>query len=504
MKPALVFLLLVLFVPLSAQDLKQLDAYYARAQKEWGVPGMSIAIVKDGKIIFARGYGLKENGKDEKVDENTLFAIASNSKAFTAFAIGQQVEKGKLKWDDAVKLHLPYFELADAWTTGQTTLRDVLSHRVGLETFSGDLIWYRSRLSAEEIIRRIRYLPPSYSFRAGYGYSNVSFIAAGEVLRKITGRPWGEVIRTNIFQPVGMTRSITTSKELEKMGNYAMPHRLDSGKHFAIPWEDWETIGAMGGIISSAKDMSHWMMLNLNRGVWNKDTLLKKESLNLMWTPHNAFPVDHFNPKATGHFSAYGLGWFLNDYHGRFRIGHTGGYTGMLSAVAMLPEEKLGVVVLTNGMVPVYSALVNYTLDAFLKVPVRDWSRENLERYRNSLPKDTRIEDRKKARVMDTSPSLALSKYAGVYFTPTYGKITVTEVGGKLKISFEHSPDLAAALEHWHFDTFQLKWENQEMLAWFSFGTVRFVTDNNANVTGIAFDVPNDDFIFTEMNASKL
>lgn len=505
MKYTLLILLLVVSGSLFAQaDLKKLDAYYANAQKEWGVPGMSIAIVKDGKIIFAKGYGTKELGKNEVPDENTLYAIASNSKAFTAFAIGQLVDEGKLSWNDKVIEHLPWFRLSEPWMTEETTIRDLLSHRTGLNTFSGDLSWYRSSLSAEELIKRIQYLKPVYPYRAGYGYSNVMFVTAGEVMRSVTGQSWGERITKEVFQPLGMSRSLYTSKGLEKMGNFAMPHNLINKQHKPIQWEDWETIAAMGGIISSVKDMSQWMMLNLNRGIWKSDTLLSTKQINTIWTPHNSFAVDHFNKKGTGHFSSYGLGWVISDYHGRMRVGHTGGYTGMLSAVALLPDENLGVVVLTNGMVPVYGALVNYTLDAFLKTPVRDWSKESLIRYTENVAKDTRIEDRKKAKVSGTKPSLKTEQYTGVYYTAAYGSMTIREESGKLRISFEHTPDLSATLEHWHYDTYEIKWDKDEMLAWFSFGTVKFTLDNNAKVTGITFDVPNDDFLFEEMNAAKI
>jgi CubicO group peptidase (beta-lactamase class C family) len=505
MKSLLTFLIFFSSLSLLAQpDLKKLDAYFAKAQKDWGVPGMSIAIVKDGKLVFAKGYGVKEIGGSNVPDENTLYAIASNSKAFTSFLLGQLVDKKKIAWNDKVQKYLPYFQLADGWTSQATTIQDLLCHRVGLGTFSGDLLWYRSTLSPEDVIRRVKYLKPAYSFRAGFGYSNLMFITAGELTEQVTGQKWGDLVKQNVFTPLGMTRTITTTKDLNRIGNMATPHALMNGTHQPIQWEDWGDLAAAGGIISSVKDMSQWMLLHLNQGMWNQDTLLSRSSWNLQFTPHNSFSVDQTNNQRTGNFSGYGLGWAITDYHGRLRAGHTGGYSGMLSAVAMLPQEKLGVVILTNGMVPVYNALINYTFDAFLQKQTRDWSKENLERFKKSVAEDTRIADRIKARMANTKPSFTLASYTGEYFTDTYGRIFVKEESGKLKLTFEHSPGLSASLEHWHLDTFQIKWDSQDMLAWFSFGTIQFETDNNARVTGISFDVPNDDFFFEELNAQKV
>ncbi|HEY0653444.1 MAG TPA: serine hydrolase [Chryseosolibacter sp.] len=483
-------------------DLKKLDAYYAKALKDWAVPGMSIAVVKDGKVVFAKGYGAKEAGKSDAPDENTLYAIASNTKAMTAAMIAQLVEEGKLGWNDKVRKYLPDFELYDPYVSSETTIRDILSHRVGLGTFSGDLIWYRSTLSAEEIIKRVKHLPRAYDFRSGYGYSNVMYLTAGEVIKKITGKSWGENINQRLLVPLGMTRTIWSANDLKSKGNAASPHALIDGIHKPIEWENWETIAAMGGIISSVKDMSQWMIMNLNNGVFNNDTIFSKASRNMMWTPHNSFTVDHTGNDKSVHFRGYALGWSIGDYYGRLRVGHTGGYSGMVSAVALIPDEKLGVVVLTNGMKPMFGPLVNYTLDAFLKAPAKDWSAEALMSYTKN--KDTRVDDRKKARVPNTKPSVEIKTYTGTYQAPAYGKIFVTNDGGKFRITFEHTPDLSATLEHWHYDVWKLNWEKSDPLTWFPHATVKFDLDNNNHVTGLAFDVPNDDFWFDEFKSQKI
>lgn len=486
----------------SQPDLKKLDAYYAKALKDWDVPGMSVAIVKDGKMIFAKGYGVKEAGKNEPPDENTLYAIASNTKAMTASMIAQLVEEGKLGWNDKVKKYLPYFELYDPYISSETTIRDILSHRVGLGTFSGDILWYRSSLSAEDIVRRVKHLPRAYDFRAGYGYSNVMYLTAGEVIKQITGKSWGQNINERILRPLSMNRSVWSTKDILAKGNAASPHGLIDGVHKPIAWENWETIAAMGGIISSVKDMSQWMIMNLNHGIYNSDTLFSIASRNMMWTPHNSFTVDHAGADKSVHFRGYALGWSVADYHGKLRVGHTGGYSGMVSAVTLVPDEKLGVVILTNGMKPMFGPLVNYTVDAFLKAPEKDWSGEALANFKKN--KDTRIEERQNARVANTKPSVDASHFAGEYLAAAYGLIFVTNNGGKLRITFEHTPDLSATLDHWHYDVWKMSWEKSDPLTWFPHATVKFELDNNNKVTGLSFDVPNDDFWFDELKSQKI
>lgn len=488
-------------------DLKKLDAYYAKALSDWGVPGMSIAIVKDGKVVFSKGYGVKELGKPDKADAHTLYAIASNTKAFTTAAIAMLAKEGKLSLDDKVRKHLPYFELYDPYVSQDATIRDLLCHRIGHATFSGDAIWYLSdNLDAEQIIRRAKYLPQSYNFRAGYGYSNIMYITAGELMKKVTGKPWGNIIEEKIFTPLDMSRSVTSARYISQKGNYAIPHAFDGDKHTPIPWEDWDAIAATGGIISSVEDMAKWMIFNLNNGINGKDTLLTPQLRNTLWTPHNMFPVDHTDKDFDMHFAGYGLGWSLSDYKGRMLVGHTGGYSGMLSIVALIPDEKLGVVVLTNGMKGgLMRAVANYTIDAYLKAPVRDWSAEFLaQAKRRQASNDSRITSRMEARVEGTKPSVPVEKYAGTYYADIYGNIEVKKEGDKLRLYFEHSNRFNATLEHWHYDVWKIEWDNAEALSWFAFGTVQFKLDNNLSVTELEFDVPNDDIWFYELKPKKV
>lgn len=484
-------------------DLQKLDAWYEQVVRDWQLPGMSVGIIKDGELIFSKGYGVLEAGKATAPDGNTLFSVASNSKAFTSALVAMLVQDGKLSWDDKVKDHLPYFELYDPWVSNQVTIRDLLSHRVGLGTFSGDVIWYLSDLTAEEIIRRARHLPKAFDFRSGYGYSNLMYITAGEVIRKVTGKSWEENVRERILSPLGMERSVVKIQDLEKKGNYATPHARINGRNIPIEWVDWEQVAATGGIISSVDDMARWMIFNMNHGIWEGDTLLSRQSRNTLWTLHNSYVVDRTRPNDFSRkFNGYGLGWGLSDYHGHLSVGHTGGYDGMISEVRMLPEKNLGVVVLTNGVMSPIGAVTNYTLETLLGMEPRDWSKEMLPRALRRQEEDPRVTAIKNARQKGTKPTKALQDYAGTYHSAIYGNITITLDNKQLRMSFERSPKLSASLNHWHYDVWEIRWDNTQ--AWFDFGTVKFNLNNKQEILGIDIEVPNNDIFFEELRPVRV
>ncbi len=483
---------------------QEMDAYFSQMVKDWDVPSASIAIVKDGQVVFSGQYGVKSVEGSEVPDDQTLYAIASNTKAFTTMVIGMLVEDGVLHWDDKVRDHLPYFAMHDSQVSDQVTISDLLCHRVGLGTFSGDVIWYKSELNAEDIIRRIRHLPLAYDFRAGYGYSNLMYITAGKLIEEVTGKSWHQNIRERILTPLGMSRTISTTHDLDRMGNFATPHARVEGNNLPIAWENWETIAATGGIITSASDLAKWLIFNLDHGVHEGDTLISAATRNLLWTPHNNFVVDHTQANPVGqHFRSYGLGWGLSDYRGRLRVGHTGGYDGMISITALIPDEKLGVTILTNGMQSPIRAATNYALDMMLEGASKDWSEEVLTRVKVRKSADVRVAHRKVRRIPETRLSSAIIDYSGTYHSKIYGDITVTSTDDEIfRLEFEHSPALAATLEHWHYDVWKINWDQPH--AWFDFGTVRFITDNNQKVIGLDFDVPNDDIFFEELKPVKV
>lgn len=499
-----VFYFLSCLTAFAQPSTEAIDTYVANAQKAWGVPGMSIAVVKDGEVVLAKGYGTLAVNSKKSVDEHTLFAIASNTKAFIASALGQLVARGSLRWDDKVIDYLPYFELYDPYATQDATIADLLCHRLGLGTFSGDLIWYKSDLSSEEIIQTARHVPQAYGFRDGYGYSNLMYIAAGEVIKKVTGKPWNEFLADSFFEPLEMDRTITSTHLLNDKGNYAFPHKPMEKKQQVLDWVNWDNVGAAGGIISSANDMAKWMILNLNRGVLADDTLLSPEQQNILWTPHNNHVVSlEAQRNIPGrHFSGYGLGWNLTDYYGNLLVTHSGGYDGMYSAVTLIPDQKLGIVVLTNTMKGISYAVSFWIADRYLGNDLRDWSAERLEASRKNDTQAEEIDDRLAKRSKKIAPTLDLASYTGTYHSELHGRVLVTEQNGQFKLRFANASALSATLTHWHYNIWQINWD--ETHAWFDFGTVQFLMDNNLNVDGLRFDVPNGDIFFDEVDLKKI
>lgn len=499
-------LLLILLLPARSADLAALDAYCEKARKDWNVPGFAIAIVEDGKILVARGYGVRELNKPEPVTENTLFAIASNSKAFTAGAIAILVNDQKLKWDDRVQQHLPWFEVFDdPWISRETRIDDLLCHRIGFKTFSGDLIWWNTPYSAEDVVRRARYLKPQFGFRRGYGYSNIMFIAAGEVIEQVTGKSWADFLRAEILKPLGMTNTALSVQELNSRPDVATPHGADEdGKPYAISWQQWDSTAAAGGVVSSVADLSRWLRLQLNLGEWSGAKLWTPAQAWKMWSMHTPMP---FSPGAIAsdpNFSlnGAGLGWFLADYRGEFIVRHGGAYDGMFSHTVMAPKKKIGIVVLSNGMTGLPASVANYALDELLGPHEKDWSADNLKKAAEAREKKKKEKSAQvQQRFKNTQPSLALEKYAGRYGGAMYGEADVVLENGKLILRFLPNRDLTADLIHWQHDVFEIKWHKKH--AWFGGGKLQFLLNQQSAVTEFRMDVPNEDFWFDELEFKK-
>ena len=507
-KLLLFFVLFVFPAFVLAQDysakLAEIDAYAQKVQTDWNVPGLAVGIVKDDKVIFAKGYGVRQLGKTERVDENTLFAIASNSKAFTTASLAILIDEGKLKWDDKVSQHLPEFQMYDPYVTRELTVRDLVTHRSGLDTFSGDLLWYETNYSTDEILRRVRYLRPTSSFRSRYGYQNLMFTAAGRIVEKVSGKSWGDFVRERILTPLGMTRTTASVKDLKD--NYSMPHNESGGSLRVLHVGNVDAAAAAAGLNSSVREIAAWLRLQLGRGTFEGKKIFSRERSAEMWsavTPLGVAPFPAENAP-TRLFSAVGMGWFLNDYRGRKMVSHTGGLDGMLSQTAMLPEENLGLVVLTNSEAGAYSPIVNKILDVFLEAaPKRDWSTERLERIKQNKTREAE-EDKKliAARVPNTKPSLALADYAGTYSGEMYGDATVTTENGKLVLRLIPAPNFVADLEHWYYDTFLIKW--RPTVAYnFPRGFVSFTIDKTGRANELKIDQPNNDFWFYELEFKR-
>jgi len=490
--------------PQIAVDVQALDAYFANAQREWGVPGMAVAIVRDGEVVLAKGYGVRDIDDGGEVNEDTMFAIASNSKAFTSAALAMLVDEGKLSWSDLVTKYLPDFQVYDPYVSAEMRVYDLLSHRSGLGSFSGDLLWYASEYDADEVVRRTQFVPQSGPFRASYGYSNLMFIAAGQLIPAITGQSWAEFVRARIFGPLGMDRTVASTSDLDRFDNVATPHAEPEGELRTYPWRGWDAMAAGGGIISSAADMARWMTLQLNGGELRGTRLFSEEASRTMWTPLTSMAVSAGSEMRypSTHFRAYGMGWSLMDYQGRRIVSHGGAYDGMYSRVVLVPEEDLGLVILTNSTTNISSALMYRFLDSCLGGQERDWAGDNhAAERRGKIAFVDRQEKIWEGRVPGTQPSLALGSYAGTYGGPMYGDAKVSLEDGGLVLQFLPSPELIGDLKHLHYNTFVVEWRND--FPWFGIGTVQFVLDPAGEVAEMRVDVPNDDFWFYELEFKR-
>ena len=501
----LIFVIFPLFVYAQSLDdkLKEIDAYAQQVIADWKGPGMAIAIVKDDKVVLQKGYGLRELGKPDKVDENTLFAIASNTKAFTTASLAILVDEKKLSWNDKVSKYLPDFQMYDPWVTHELTIRDLVSHRVGLDTFSGDLLWYDTTYSTDEILRRVRYLKPVSSFRSRYGYQNLMFIAAGKVVEKVSGKPWADFVKERILTPLGMNRTTTSIRDLRD--NYAIPHNESGGTLRVLPLGFLDSAAGAVRLNSSVADLSKWIKLQLGRGTFEGKTIFSRQQSWEMWQPNIMQPISEASSQnnPTRHFNAYGMGWGMYDYYGRKIINHSGGLDGMLSYTLLIPEENAGFVVLTNNESPSFLIMMNKIRDLLVDAPKRDWNAEAKAQVERNKAADAA--ERAKvdaARVPNTKPSLDLARYAGTYSSQMYGDVTVTNENGKLVLRLGPAPNFVADLEHWHYDTFQIHWRPTVNYN-FPRGFVTFTIAEDATTDQLKIDQPNNDFWFYELELKR-
>lgn len=505
-------LLIVLFafllrpISVSAQnfDNKKFDKYVTEAQKQWEIPGMAVAIVKDNNVIFSKGYGLRNIANKKKANENTLFAIASNTKAFTTAALSILVDEGKLKWDDKVVDYLPWFKLYAPYVTENITIRDLVSHRSGLYTFSGDLIWYHTNYSNKEVVRRARYLKPRYGFREHFGYQNIMFSAAGLILEKITGMSWNDYIAQHFLNPLGMKSSNTSVKNLDLNANTAIPYHVEPGKTpIALKYMVWDNCRAAAAINSSVADMAKWIIFQLNSGkLGDKQVISEKQiwEVRKMFTPT---PLSKFsfenNPNI--HFKGYGLGWGLFDYNGKKVINHGGGSEGMISKVAMIPEENIGIVILTNSINYLPTALMYQFFDMYFGNEDKDWSKLYLGYYKSSFEREKeRVKKLMADKIPNTKPSLSLDKYTGKYTDKAYGTAEIEQKNGKLVLKYAPATDVIGDLEHYHYDVFTVKLRDTPSLP---LGTVQFFMNEKGEIKSMKVNIPNPDFYFDEFDFVK-
>ncbi|NOT50949.1 MAG: serine hydrolase [Chitinophagaceae bacterium] len=416
-----------------------LDNYVNRALSEWKIPGVAVCVVKDGKIAVMKSYGVKEMGTNDKVDENTLFMIGSNTKAFTGTALAILDAERKLSLDDKVQKWLPDFRMYDPWVAKETSIRDLLCHRLGFETFQGDFMYFDSDLTTEEVRDKMSKLKPMYSFRSKWGYTNSAFMTAGEIIPKVTGQNWADFITGRIFKPLGMNNSLALSGDIKNANNICAAHTVVMGELRKIPYGNIDNLAAAGSISSSVNDMSKWVLMQLNGGKLGDKQIVPASALGQTKLPHSILGNGgHMFNKA--HFALYGLGWFLEEYAGRKIVAHTGGVNGFVTSVCLIPEENLGIIVLTNTDANgFYEALRNEIQDAYLGLPYRNYSNVYLGfQQADEKEKAKQYKEIRDSIAMGPKPALPLTAYAGEYMHEVYGKMSIEVENGKLIMRFEH------------------------------------------------------------------
>ncbi|MCG8332616.1 MAG: serine hydrolase [Chitinophagales bacterium] len=456
MKKILFFLLNLSFVastfsqrtPTFVRD--SLDNYIQQGMKDWQIPAVAVAIVKDGEVSWMKGYGTTKIEGGDKVDEHTLFMIGSNTKAFTALALAILEEEGKLSLNDEVKQWIPEFKLKNALAAQEASIADMLSHRIGFETFQGDFTYWTSNLSRKEVIQRMGQIEAPYGFRTKWGYCNAAFLTAGEIIPKASGMSWEEAIQNKITQPLGMSRTISLAAELPGAKNKAYPHTIVNEKLVSVPFPNIDNLAPAGSMSSSIKDMANWMLVNLNDGQLNGQQLISAKAINRIRQPYSIMGIDPRDAQDT-HFYLYGLGLMINDKDGKLVYSHTGDVNGFLSATLFVPEENLGIVILTNtDKNNFYQSLADELLDAFLGLPYQNYSQQSLNWNNQQIQhQKTLIDSLQSVAGKNIALPLDVQAYLGSYTNEVYGIIEVKS--GKnhdLEIHFSNHPHLVAYLNH--------------------------------------------------------
>ena len=450
----------------------QIDSLVERTMKAFDVPGIAVAIVKDGKVIHSKGYGVRSLNTKQKVDENTLFGIASNSKAFTSAALGILIDEGKLKWDDKVRDYIPEFKLYSPYVTEEFTIRDLLTHRSGMGLGAGDLMFFpdSSDFTLKDILYNLRFLKPVSGFRTKYDYDNNLYIVAGEVIARVSGKSWDDFVTERILNPLGMTHSACSYDLLKDKSNVIDGHAPVDGKVQVIARSTLKVGHAAGGINSCISDLSKWVMLQLAHGKYG-DNLSKKlfsdDVHEEMWTPQTIIPVRNPGPYNT-HFSAYGFGFGLNDVKGYKQVSHTGGLEGMVTQITMIPELNLGIIVLTNQQEGgAFSAITNQIKDSYFGLTGTD----RVTQYSNgrkqsiaaankiidSIWKDISIAQKENAGKIDHK------NYTGTYRDAWFGDVVISVKNGKLWFDSKRSPKLTGEMFPYKGNSFVVKWRDRSM-----------------------------------------
>ncbi len=468
----------------AADRLAGLPAFMERGMTDWGIPGMAVAVVKDGGLVYARGFGVRKLGENDSVDEHTLFGMASLTKGMTAAALGMMVDEGRLRWDDRVRDHLPWFTLSDPWATDNATIRDLLSHQMGIGRLTGNRLRFMPGRDPKTIMKFVSHMPFEQTFRSGYVYSNIMYMVAGQVLEAVSGESFDEFMSGRLFAPLGMSNANTSVTRISETDNAAWPHQEIYGEVQVIPRRNFDYIGPAASVNASVTDMAKWMMFQLGEpGEYAGRQIVSKESIRETHQPHHAFRLaDPLTEPLTG----YGMGWGLRHYEGYRVSQHSGATDGMTSSLVLVPEMDLGIIVASNLFCNFRPAVINFILDAILGIERdKDWHDHFYEQYlvdkADAMERRSAIEGR---RQQNTSPTLPLTAYTGHYHHKVYDNAEVTlDSEGELVMQLWDDPEMIADLEHWHYDTFRAHWRNTSMREKFiTFDMNRYGEINRLNV----------------------
>ena len=478
-------------------DYAELESYIEKARESFEVPGIAVGIYKNGRIVMNQGFGVTSTESKQKVDKETIFGIASCSKAFTTASLAILVDKGLLNWSDKVIDYLPDFQVYDPYITKDLRIDDLVSHRSGLKTFDGDLLWYGSDYNRKEIVKRIRFRENEYSLRERYGYQNVMFIVAGEVIEKVSGKTWEDFVTEYIFNPLRMQSTSTTNSGFTEEMNIAYPHVEGNPLEFI----NYDNCGPAASINTSTTDLLKWVQLMLHKGIYNGDTIFSSDQYYMLTQPHTLLKAGKAEDINESHFLTYGLGWFMYDYFGRKVIQHGGGLPGFHSKVVFIPEDNFGYVIIANQLSGLVEAVHKKILETHLTDSNTDWVAKYLEYTKEREDKNIAKKKEKEAqRVQNTEPSLDLKEYVGNYADQMYGEAEITIIKNILHLKLLPTQKLFTAnLNHWENDTFNFKF-NDEFLPE---GYVTFIIDGQGRPEYFTIELDNPDFHFYKLKFVK-
>jgi len=496
-------LVIVFFIPVLAfcqthkktPNLDSLQSYISKAFDDFRLNGLSVMIIQDDSIVYDQNWGVA--GKGKMVTSSSVYNIASCTKAFTASAMAQLVNNHQLRWDDLVIDYLPEFKLADPYITTHLTIEDLLTHRSGLGTFYGDLLWYETNRSTDDVIRRLQYLPITNRFRDQFGSQNTMYMVAGKVLEKVSGESWDDYIKENLLQPLKMSSTKVNGSELSKNQEIAYP--MIDGEVSRISMMKSH---AAASLFSSTNDLSRWVRMLLNEGILEGDTILSSAVVEDMMASRTIKPIRGLRKMSGAQFNSYALGWNTWDHQGKKVVEHAGGMPGYISQISLVPQEHLGIIILTNTLSSLPTALEMYILDLYLKDQTTDWASMFMN-FKNMGEKADQEElaEREKSRIRGTQPSLPLENYVGVYEDKVYGKAEVSMKDGQLYMVFLPTKDVFySTMEHWHYDTFKVHFADAFLPA----GYITFDFDSKRNIVGFKIDLKSNDFHFSNLNFKKL